>query len=83
MVLNGLESGTDPADYAAHGLAPVIGGLERGAGALVRLRRATWQCPSPCAVHLDTGMNRLGFESLAQLLERRWRRMALRAELIR
>ena len=27
-VLNGLESGADPADYARHSLAPVIGGEE-------------------------------------------------------
>ena len=27
-VLNGLESGADPADYASHRLAPVIGGEE-------------------------------------------------------
>ena len=27
-VLNGLESGADPADYAEHRLAPVIGGVE-------------------------------------------------------
>ena len=27
-VLNGLESGADPGDYAEHGLAPVIGGEE-------------------------------------------------------
>ncbi len=37
-VLNGLESGADPADYAAHRLAPVIGGRGR-ARPLVRLRR--------------------------------------------
>ena len=63
--LNGLESGAKPDDYAAHRLAPAIGSeaeLERwsafaaGRGAL-----------APCALHLDTGMNRLGFESLARL----------------
>ena len=64
-VLNGLESTADPADYARLRLAPVIGGEEE-------LRR--WSAfaarsggTSPCALHLDTGMNRLGFESLALL----------------
>ena len=64
-VLNGLESGARPDDYAAHGLAPVIGceaELERWSDfAAERGGRA------PCALHLDTGMNRLGFESLARL----------------
>ena len=64
-VLNGLESGADPADYAEHRLAPVIGGEEElarwSAFAAQRGR------PSPCALHLDTGMNRLGFEFLARL----------------
>ncbi len=65
-VLNGLESGADPADYAQNRLAPVIGAeeeLERWA-AFAALRGRT----SPCALHLDTGMNRLGFESLPRLL---------------
>jgi alanine racemase len=64
-VLNGLESGAEPADYVEHRLAPAIGGEEE-------LKR--WSAfaaqrggPSPCAIHLDTGMNRLGFESLARL----------------
>ena len=64
-VLNGLESGADPADYAEHRLAPAIGGeeeLERWSAFAAR-RDET----SPCALHLDTGMNRLGFESLARL----------------
>jgi alanine racemase len=64
-VLNGLESGADPADYAEHRLAPVIGGegeLERW-GAFAARRNWT----NPCALHLDTGMNRLGFESLPRL----------------
>jgi alanine racemase len=64
-VLNGLESGADPEDYAQHRLAPVVGGeeeLERWSGFARRRGR-----PSPCALHLDTGMNRLGFESLARL----------------
>ncbi len=64
-VLNGLESGAEPADYVEHRLAPAIGGeaeLERWSGFAAR-RRA----PSPCAIHLDTGMNWLGFASLARL----------------
>ena len=64
-VLNGLESGADPKDYAEHGLAPVIGGeeeLKRWSAFAARRDRA-----SPSALHLDTGMNRLGFESLALL----------------
>jgi alanine racemase len=64
-VLNGLESGADPADYAEHQLAPAIGGeaeLERWS-AFAAQRGG----PAPCALHLDTGMNRLGFASLARL----------------
>jgi alanine racemase len=64
-VLNGLEAGADPADYARHRLAPVIGAeeeLERWAGFAAQQGRT-----SPCALHLDTGMNRLGFDSLARL----------------
>ncbi len=64
-VLNGLESGAKPDDYAAHGLAPVIGceaELERWSAFAAQRGR-----PAPCALHLDTGMNRLGFESLARL----------------
>ena len=59
-VLNGLESGAKPDDYAAQGLAPVIGceaELERWSAVAAQRRR-----PAPCALHLDTGMNRLGFE---------------------
>src|SRR3984957_8841624 len=64
-VLNGLESGADPADYVEHRLAPAIGGeeeLKRWSAFAARQGRI-----SPCAIHLDTGMNRLGFESLARL----------------
>jgi alanine racemase len=64
-VLNGLESGAEPADYVEHRLAPAIGGeaeLERWSA--FAARRGS---PSPCALHLDTGMNRLGFASLARL----------------
>jgi alanine racemase len=64
-VLNGLETTADPADYAHHTLAPVIGGeadLARWSAFAAR-RGMT----SPCALHLDTGMNRLGFDSLPRL----------------
>jgi alanine racemase len=64
-VLNGLEAGADPADYARHRLKPVIGSageLERWS-ALAKARGR----PSPCAMHLDTGMSRLGFDSLSIL----------------
>ena len=64
-VLNGLESGAEPADYAEHGLAPAIGGEgELKRWSVFAAQRGRF---SPCALHLDTGMNRLGFESLAQL----------------
>jgi alanine racemase len=64
-VLNGLETGAKPADYAENRLAPVIGSEEELArwAAFAARRGQT----SPCALHLDTGMNRLGFESLAVL----------------
>jgi alanine racemase len=64
-VLNGLEADADPTDYADHRLKPVIGSegeLERWSG-LAKTRGRT----SPCAVHLDTGMSRLGFDSLSVL----------------
>jgi alanine racemase len=64
-VLNGLETSAESADYARHHLAPVIGGeeeLERWSAFAAQRGRT-----SPCALHLDTGMNRLGFESLARL----------------
>jgi alanine racemase len=64
-VLNGLETGAKPADYAENRLAPVIGGEEELARwAALATRRGRM---SPCALHLDTGMNRLGFESLVML----------------
>ena len=64
-VLNGLERGAEPADYAERRLAPVIGGeeeLARWSAFAMRRGRIF-----PCALHLDTGMNRLGFESLEHL----------------
>jgi alanine racemase len=64
-VLNGLESGADPGDYVEHRLAPAIGGEEelKRWSAFAKRRGET----NPSALHLDTGMNRLGFESLARL----------------
>ena len=64
-VLNGLESGAEPADYAEHRLAPVIGGEEELKRWSAFAARRNWT--NPCALHLDTGMNRLGFESLTSL----------------
>jgi alanine racemase len=64
-VLNGLERGAEPADYAERGLAPAIGSeeeLERWSTFAKQRERAF-----PCALHLDTGMNRLGFDSLKHL----------------
>ena len=64
-VLNGLEAGADPSDYAERRLKPVIGSeeeLERWSDAA-----KTRGAPSACALHLDTGMSRLGFDSLAAL----------------
>jgi len=64
-VLDGLEAEADPAaDYAAQNLAPVIGSSEELArwSAFAAGRR-----PPPSALHLDTGMNRLGFASLSEL----------------
>lgn len=62
-VLNGVQAAAQPAaDYAAHRLAPVIGSAEE----LARWSAfaATQPKPPPSALHLDTGMNRLGFASL-------------------
>ena len=65
-VLNGLQAQADPAaDYAAHGLAPVIGDwteLARWSAFVAKLAQ-----PPPSALHLDTGMNRLGFPSLEDM----------------
>ena len=65
-VLNGLQAGADPlSDYVAQNLAPVIGSEEELARwAAFAARQPS---PPPCAIHLDTGMNRLGFASLDAL----------------
>ncbi len=64
-VLNGLENEAEPAEYVEYRLAPVIGSEhELGRWSAFAAKRGR---PSPSALHLDTGMNRLGFESLARL----------------
>ena len=64
-VLNGLEKDADPDDYSANDLKPAIGSAEelQRWSQLAARRGQT----SPSALHLDTGMSRLGFESLAAL----------------
>ncbi len=64
-VLNGLQSAAEPmSDYAAFRLAPAVGSAEE----LARWVAFTSFHPAPaCALHLDTGMNRLGFASLGDL----------------
>ena len=57
-VLNGL-GGCDPQDFHAHGLVPTLGGPhELAALAGYAARRGV---RLPVAVHLDTGLTRLGF----------------------
>jgi alanine racemase len=51
-VLNGFEAGATVADYAVASLAPVIGSPSE---------LARWDRALPFALHVDTGMNRLGF----------------------
>ena len=66
-VLNGLDAGGDPADYVEHRLKPAIGSveeLERWSAFAARQERL-----QPSALHLDTGMRRLGFDSLDSLHE--------------
>ncbi|SFG53210.1 alanine racemase [Methylobacterium gossipiicola] len=57
-VLNGLLPGTGPA-LAAHGLRPVLGSRDE----LIEWATlcAASGVPLPAALHVDTGMNRLGF----------------------
>jgi alanine racemase len=79
-VLNGLEAGADPAEYALHRLKPTIGSTEelaRWAAFAARRERSL-----PFALHLDTGMSRLGFESLAALRGAARRSGATGADLI-
>ena len=51
-VLNGFEAGAEVGDYARTDLAPVIGGAAEF---------SRWDRGRPFALHIDTGMNRLGF----------------------
>jgi alanine racemase len=64
FVLNGLQAGADPADYVAHGLSPVIGSADELAHWSTC---AAQEGAPPCAIHIDTGMSRLGFASSVEL----------------
>jgi alanine racemase len=65
-VLNGLEANADPlADYGALRLAPTLGSAEELARWAAFAR--TQPRPPAAGIHLDTGMNRLGFASLDAL----------------
>jgi alanine racemase len=57
FVLNGFEAGAGVADYTHADLAPVIGSIDE---------LARWEKSKPYALHVDTGMNRLGL-ALAEL----------------
>ena len=68
FVLNGLMAGAE-ADYPAHGLVPVLNSLaelDSWRGLAERTQRRL-----PAALHLDTGMNRLGLPAaeLARLAD--------------
>jgi len=67
FVLNGFEAGAEVPDYARADLTPVIGSAEE---------LARWEADKPFALHVDTGMNRLGFR-LAGLDSARSARPAL------
>jgi alanine racemase len=78
FILNGLEPHAHPiGDYCSHHLIPAIGSNDE-------LRR--WRHGAPAsagfALHLDTGMRRLGFESLATLNEAIQRHGANGAQLL-
>ena len=63
FVLDGLHAGADVADYTGRALLPVIG----SAGELDRWARAERERGGPSfAIHIDTGMSRLGFASAAE-----------------
>ena len=65
FILNGLEPQAHPiSDYCSHRLMPAIGSIEE-------LQRWRQGAPSAAgfALHLDTGMRRLGFNSLSALNE--------------
>jgi len=64
-VLNGLETTADAReDYLAPALRPVIGSKSEAARWLQLV--ANQASPLPYAIHIDTGMNRLGFANLAE-----------------
>ena len=77
FVLNGLEPGADPiGDYCAHRLSPAI-----GSDAEFGRWRARAPASAPFALHLDTGMRRLGFDSATALRESLARHGTLGVEL--
>jgi alanine racemase len=57
-VLNGLMAGAE-GEYLAHDLRPVLNSLEE----LERWRRTCGERQRPAALHVDTGMSRLGLDS--------------------
>ena len=64
FVLNGLQAGADPSGYIVHALSPVIGSPDE----LARWAPFATRPGAPlCAIHLDTGMSRLGFASMNEL----------------
>ena len=80
-VLNGLLAGTD-ADFVEHGLTPVLnhmGQLNAWRAAAQRFDR-----PLDAVIHVDTGLNRLGFEpeEAQALANERGRLRGLRLALI-
>ena len=63
LVLNGLQSGASCGrDYVEHGLIPVLGSAEelQNWAACASFHRTIL----PAALHVDTGMNRLGFSGI-------------------
>jgi alanine racemase len=80
-VLNGLLNGTE-ADFLEHGLTPALnhlGQLNAWRAAAQRLNR-----PLDAVIHIDTGMNRLGFDpdDAQVLISERGRLRGLRLALI-
>ena len=80
-VLNGLLAGTE-GDFVEHGLTPVLnhlGQLNAWRAAAQRFNR-----PLDAVIHLDTGMNRLGFgpEDAQALINERGRLRGLRLALL-
>jgi alanine racemase len=68
FVLNGLQGDADIMDdYLAPQLDPVIGSIAEAARWLKFC--AGLSRPAPYAIHVDTGMNRLGFANHSELVE--------------